>query len=151
MKWRGLNVNGYHTKEKGNTDYGMQACSLTDIGNLKGAVRKEGETWENYLQELGAKFGHNYGTQGNFLFCISSTQLDNYKNNPDSFLAFLLGHDNTQIIHHYYNNAHGPCCLFICIHHMFPKDIRRVVKNNVAEYILRHKWNGTTYEFEVSE
>lgn len=151
MIWNGLNVNGYHTNGKGNDDYGMQACSLTDIGAFSTVKKTDGQTWQGFLEELATHVGYNGEMQGNFLFCISSTQLDKFKTPTDCLLHFLLAHENTQIIHHYYNNAHGPCCLFICIHHMFPKQVKRKVKNNVKEYMARHVYDVDMHQYSVKE
>lgn len=133
---RGINVHGY-----GAGSDGMQTCAQICIGGLTNAY---GEP-EEVLKEL-YKFGYteNVGIGDgacNIVFSISNSQMKC----TSRFINYLLNHPNTKIMHAYKNDAHGPNCIYLCIHH---KNAPQGFVNNIAEYKAKLRYENCQYYVE---
>lgn len=138
----GLVVSGhkfYHTEARGQSVCGLlELCAFSSCSVTK-------EKAPDYLKVLSKAY--TYSNNGNFLFSISSEQLKT----TTGLLGYLLKHPNTKIIHAYKNNAHGPSCVFICIHHRDPEDVEFIPDNNVAKWKAIQTYDMWTDGYHIME
>jgi hypothetical protein len=117
------------------TRWALRVCGLSAIQNLS-YIDLGLESPKSFIDGLWtntAPGSDSYSKSGNLLFAFTSNQYKQRKTLP--VLRHLLEHPNTKIIHFYKNNAHGPSIVFIAIHHVYPKQVKREIVNNVEKVL----------------
>jgi hypothetical protein len=120
-KVNGITLTGWHCHDT-NAE-GLSTCGLAEL-SFKGYTESKTEPQHAALREELATVGTNWGgkNNGNFVFSVTSQQIIEANTN-DTFRGWLLNHPNTQVMHYYKNNAHGPNIIFLCVHHMYPDKV----------------------------
>lgn len=125
----GIYLSGYWDSDS----MGVKVCGLTELAGF--GYNTVPEPYDKFLENIAKKTGWNGKTQGNFLFAVTDRQIRELT--WAKFLQYMMNHPNTKVIHSYTNNAHEPYNkVLICIHHMFPEQVKvGDLTNNVKDYL----------------